>query len=84
MPGAESVGGGSARSRWFAAEVPPHEAHLRQWLRARFPSVGDRDDLVREIFLRVIRAHAAERAAAAWALRMADGLTPGEARREFP
>ncbi len=44
--------------RWFAAEVQPHEAALRAWLRARFPSLPDHDDLVQDSFLRVLRAHA--------------------------
>ena len=45
-------------SRWFADEVLPHEEPLRHWLGARFPSLGDRDDLVQESFLRVLRARA--------------------------
>lgn len=45
-------------SRWFAAEVLPHEAALRNWLRARFPSLPDHEDLMQESFLRVLRARA--------------------------
>jgi RNA polymerase sigma-70 factor (ECF subfamily) len=41
---------------WFAAEVRPHEASLRAWLRAKFPHTGDADDLVQESFLRMLRA----------------------------
>lgn len=48
----------SDQTRWFALEVLPHELHLRRWLGARFPSLGDLDDLVQESFLRVLRAHA--------------------------
>lgn len=48
----------SDQTRWFALEVQPHEPHLRRWLGARFPSLGDLDDLVQESFLRVLRAHA--------------------------
>jgi RNA polymerase sigma factor (sigma-70 family) len=44
------------QERWFVAEVAPHEAALRNWLRVRFPSISDRDDLVQESFLRVWRA----------------------------
>ena len=44
-------------SRWFAAEVQPHEAALRAWLRVRFPSVGDGDDVVQESYLRIVKAH---------------------------
>ena len=45
-------------ARWFAEEVLPHEAMLRGWLRARFPSLPDLDDIVQEAFARVLRAHA--------------------------
>lgn len=47
----------SQRDRWFVDEVLPHEADLRAWLRARFPSVVDVDDLVQETFSRLLRAH---------------------------
>ncbi|MBX3737051.1 MAG: RNA polymerase sigma factor [Candidatus Didemnitutus sp.] len=43
-------------SRWFAAEVQPHEAALRAWLRSQFPALTDVDDLVQESFARVLRA----------------------------
>ncbi len=49
----------SDQTQWFAAEVQPHESHLRRWLGARFPSLNDRDDLVQESFLRLLRARAA-------------------------
>ena len=42
--------------RWFHAEVLPHEPMLRAWLRAKFPSVTDPDDLVQETFSRVLQA----------------------------
>jgi RNA polymerase sigma factor (sigma-70 family) len=45
-------------SRWFAEEILPHEAKLRSWLRARFPSVTDPDDLVQEAYARLMQAHA--------------------------
>lgn len=41
---------------WFAAEVQPHEAALRAFLRARFPALTDVDDLVQEVFARMLRA----------------------------
>src|ERR1043165_700673 len=44
--------------RWFTENVLPHDAALRGWVRARFPSVTDPDDLVQEAYSRVIRAHA--------------------------
>ena len=49
----------SESAQWFAAQVQPHEAALRAWLRARFPSLADRDDLVQESYLRILKAHAA-------------------------
>ena len=42
-------------ARWFAEEVLPHEAALRGWLAARFPSIGDVDDLVQEAYSRLLR-----------------------------
>lgn len=51
------AGAPSEQARWFAAEVQPHEGALRNWLRVRFPTISDRDDLVQESFLRVWRAH---------------------------
>ncbi len=46
----------SDASRWFAAEVQPHEAMLRAWLQSRFPAGCDLDDIVQESYLRVLRA----------------------------
>lgn len=43
-------------SRWFAAEVLPHESALRAWLHSQFPGIRDADDLVQEAFARVLRA----------------------------
>lgn len=42
-------------SRWFAEEVQPHEAALRAWLRARFSTLNDIDDLVQEAYARLLR-----------------------------
>src|SRR5262245_32337048 len=47
------------QARWFAEEVQPHEPALRAYLQARFPSLGDYDDLVQESYSRILRAHAA-------------------------
>lgn len=46
-------------SRWFAAEVQPHEPSLRAWLRGKFPFLPDLDDVVQESYLRLIRAREA-------------------------
>jgi DNA-directed RNA polymerase specialized sigma24 family protein len=42
-------------ARWFAEEVQPHEPALRAWLRSRFPTLGDADDLVQEAYARLLR-----------------------------
>lgn len=42
-------------SKWFAEEVQPHEPALRAWLRARFSSIVDTDDLVQEAYTRLLR-----------------------------
>ena len=41
-------------ARWFAAEVQPHDAALRAWLHARFPSLRDIDGIVQETYSRVL------------------------------
>ncbi len=51
----------SEHSRWFAEEVQPHESSLRAYLRVKFPSLPDIDDLVQEAYARLIRAKAAGR-----------------------
>jgi RNA polymerase sigma factor (sigma-70 family) len=45
-------------ARWYDDEVRPHASALRAWLRARFPSLLDPDDLVQESYLRLLRARA--------------------------
>src|SRR5436190_19266501 len=47
------------QARWFAEQVQPHEAALRAYLQARFPSLGDYDDVVQESFARILRVQAA-------------------------
>jgi RNA polymerase sigma factor (sigma-70 family) len=49
-------GGEQAAARWFAEEVRPHEPALRAYLRGRFPSLTDIDDLVQETYARIFRA----------------------------
>lgn len=49
----------SEQARWFSAEVLPHEADLRAYLRRAFPSLRDVDDLVQETYARVFRARTA-------------------------
>jgi len=43
-------------ARWFAAEVQPHEASLRSYLRHKFPAHPDIDDLVQETYARLLQA----------------------------
>lgn len=43
--------------RWFAEEVQLHEPALRAYLRGRFPSLPDLDDLVQETYARLWRAN---------------------------
>lgn len=43
-------------ARWFREEVRPHERELRAYLRGRFPSLPDVDDLVQETYARLLRA----------------------------
>lgn len=45
-------------TRWFVDEVLPHTDALRGWLRARFPSLGDADDVVQESVARLVRVRA--------------------------
>lgn len=45
-------------ARWLIDEVLPHEADLRAWLRSRFPAIRDTDDLVQEVYARILKAHA--------------------------
>jgi len=46
----------SETARWFAEEVQPHEALLRAYLRKKFPTLTDIDDVVQESYLKIVRA----------------------------
>jgi RNA polymerase sigma-70 factor (ECF subfamily) len=46
------------QTRWFAAEVQPHDSSLRAYLHGAFPSVGDVDDVVQESYLRIWKTRA--------------------------
>ena len=41
---------------WFELHVHPHEAMLRAWLRSRFASEDDIDDVVQETYVRLLKA----------------------------
>ena len=44
-------------NRWFVEQVLPHGRALHAWLRARFPSLSDAEDLTQEAYIRVLKAH---------------------------
>ncbi|MCB1122154.1 MAG: sigma-70 family RNA polymerase sigma factor [Verrucomicrobiae bacterium] len=44
---------------WFVNEVYPHEPQLRAYLRSRFPTLDDPDDIVQETYTRLIKVHQA-------------------------
>jgi RNA polymerase sigma factor (sigma-70 family) len=48
----------SENGRWLAEHLAPHEPMLRAWLAARFPHLGDIDDIVQEAYAHVIAARA--------------------------
>jgi RNA polymerase sigma-70 factor (ECF subfamily) len=59
LPGGElSADTPASLSAWFAEEVQPYEQALRAYLRKRFPSLPDHDDLVQETYTRLLRARA--------------------------
>ena len=47
-----------SNSAWFSEHVQPHEGMLRAWLRSRFPTENDVDDIVQEAYARVLEARA--------------------------
>jgi len=50
-------------SRWFVEQVRPHEPALKSWLRARFPWLGEVDDIAQEAAFRLWRRQTAANAA---------------------
>ena len=44
------------QSRWFAEHLQPHEPMLRAWLKSRFSSGIDVDDIIQDAFLKVLKA----------------------------
>lgn len=51
------------QARWFTEEVKPHEPLLRGYLKNRFPSLPDHDDIVQEAYTRLLRAESTRRMA---------------------
>lgn len=62
LPGPEFIGQAIAENaaHWFAAEVHPHDAQLKAYLRSSFPAVRDIDDVVQESYLRIWRSRAVQ------------------------
>ena len=46
----------SDETRWFVAEVQPHEQSLRSYLRRSLPSMADVDDTVQDCYSRILHA----------------------------
>lgn len=71
-------------AKWFAAEVQPHDASLKSYLRSTYPAVRDVDDLVQECYLRLWRAHllAPVRSAKSFLFQVARNLAVDLARRK--
>lgn len=46
-------------ARWFLEEIQPHETKLRNWLKLRFPTLSDVDDLIQETYARLFRSNKA-------------------------
>ncbi len=57
----ESAAANPSLTEWFLHEVRPHEAALRAYVRVRFPTLTDIDDLIQETFARILRAQQAGR-----------------------
>lgn len=45
----------ASQNRWFANEVQPYEEKLRAYLRHRFPTIADVDDIVQETYARLFQ-----------------------------
>lgn len=73
----------SEHTRWFKAEVHPHDAQLKAFLRGRYPSVRDVDDVVQESYLRIWKARSLHQIASAKAFlfRIARNLALTQVRR---
>ncbi len=46
----------SESGHWFAENLLPHEPMLRTWLKSRFPTGVELDDILQEAYLRVLKA----------------------------
>jgi RNA polymerase sigma-70 factor (ECF subfamily) len=73
-----------SNSAWFAAHVQPHEAMLRAWLRSRFPTENDVEDIIQEAYARVLEARATTAIASpkAFVFATARNIVLGRLRRQ--
>lgn len=46
----------SEQAQWYAAHIEPHEAQIRHWLKSRYGSQCDVDDVVQEALLKIFKA----------------------------
>lgn len=74
----------SDKARWFSAEIQPHEAGLRGYLRTAFPAIRDIDDVVQESYLRTWKSGSGQpiRSARAFLFTVARRLALDWLRRE--
>ena len=85
VPQNESSPSAPARlHEWFTAEVQPHDASLKAYLRGSFPSVRDVDDVVQESYLRMWKARTVRpiQSVRAFLFRVARNLAVDLVRRE--
>lgn len=50
----------SEQSQWFTEHLQPHEVMLRAWLRSRFPTGLDLDDVIQESYLKILKSRKEE------------------------
>jgi RNA polymerase sigma factor (sigma-70 family) len=46
----------SEQAQWYAEHIEPHEAQIRHWLKSRYGSQCDVDDVVQEALLKIFKA----------------------------
>lgn len=46
-----------SENEWFLREVYPHEPALKAWLKHRYPSLQQWDEIVQESYLKVLKVH---------------------------
>jgi len=83
-PRSETAPPSATLHTWFSAEVQPHDASLKAYLRSAFPGVRDVDDVAQESYLQLWRTRAREpiRSARALLFKVARQLAIDLVRRE--